>query len=121
MKASIPAFTQEEETLEAHFFNREIKDHTPGDIAKEITQQVPVCSLITERCFAGRKFFAGCGVEGDADRHYSKIRVAKRAELRGTTRLGDRGETEIEKRSVTIMVVGEMGGEVNHLCEGLSN
>lgn len=103
------------------FVNREIKDHIPGDITKEITERVPVCSLITERCSVDRRFFAAGGAEGDVNKHYSMIRVAKRVELCGTTRLGDGGETEIKKVNLTVLVIGETCRKVNHFCGGLSN
>lgn len=80
--------------LRLTFLDGIIKIYIPRDVAKEITERVPVCTLITERYSISRRLLAGGEVEGDVNRRYCVIRVAK--SKRSATRVRDGGKTDQE-------------------------
>lgn len=98
---------------QTQFLNGGIKNYIPRDIAKEIRELVPDCSLITETSFLDGRFFTGRGVAGNVNKQISMIRVAKG----GMTRLSDGGKSEIRNRSLNIMVTVVMRRKIIHLCE----
>lgn len=52
---------------------------------KEVTEYVPIDTLIKERYSVNRRFLANGSAKRDLYRHYRIIGVAKKAEMQSTT------------------------------------